>query len=48
MIIETKFKARNQKMLETGVFADFNGYSMAIEAESIMVKKKSSKEFSAC
>ncbi len=36
-IIETKFKAKNQTILETGVSGDFNGYCMTIGAESIMV-----------
>ncbi len=36
-IIEAKFKAKNQTMLETGVSGHFNGCCMTIGAGSIMV-----------
>lgn len=39
-IIKAKFKAKTQTILETGILRDFNGYSITIKAESIMVIQK--------
>lgn len=36
-IIKAKFKAKNQILLEIGVFGDFNGYCIIIEVESIII-----------
>ncbi len=43
-ILEAKFKAKTQTMLETGVSGDFNGCRMTIKAESIMVIQKNQAE----
>ncbi len=43
-IIEAKFKAKNQTILETGVSGDFNGCRITIRAESIMVVQKNQAE----
>ena len=39
-IIEAKFKAKTQTILEIGVSGDFNGCLITIEAKSIMVVQK--------
>ncbi len=39
-ILEAKFKAKTQRMLETGVSGDFNACRMTIEAESIIGVQK--------
>lgn len=39
-IIETKFIAKSQIILETRISEDFNGYCMIIEDKSIMVIQK--------
>ena len=43
-IIEAKFKAKSQIILETGASGDFNGCRMTIEAEFIIVVKKNQVE----
>lgn len=36
-IMEAKFKAKIQRILETGALGNFNSYHMTIKAESIIV-----------
>ena len=43
-IIEAKFKAKNQIILETGASGDFNGCCMTIKADFIMVVQKNQAE----
>lgn len=39
-IIETKFKAKSQIILEIGISGDFNDCHIIIKVESIMVMQK--------
>ena len=43
-IMEAKFKAKTQIILENGASRDFNGCRMTIEADSIMVVQKNQVE----
>ena len=43
-IIEAKFKAKTQTILETSALEDFNAYRITIEAKSIMVVQKNQTE----
>lgn len=43
-IIEAKFKAKSQTILQTGTLRDFNSCRMIIKAESIMIIQKNQEE----